>query len=136
MEGIDNDASLVARFRLGGAAILAPGDVEAAGEAALLASGESLRAELLQLPHHGSRTSATPAFLAAVGPVVALAATGTHPRFAYPDPAVARRVRDLPAVMVAQGEEVLSVGWSDRGAFTVGTVRQVRVSRHRGPPRE
>lgn len=136
MEGMDNDASLVARFRLGGAAMLAPGDLEAAGEAALLASGESLRAELLQLPHHGSRTSATPAFLAAVGPVVALAATGTHPRFAYPDPSVARRVRDLPAVMVAQGEEVLSVGWSDSGAFTVGTVRQVRVSRHRGPPRE
>jgi competence protein ComEC len=136
MEGMDNDASLVARFRLGGAAMLAPGDLEAAGEAALLASGESLRAELLQLPHHGSRTSATPAFLAAVGPVVALAATGTHPRFAYPDPSVARRVRDLPAVMVAQGEEVLSVGWSDSGAFTVRTVRQVRVSRHRGLPRE
>jgi competence protein ComEC len=132
MEGIDNDASLVARFRLGGAGLLVAGDIEAPGEASLLASGESLSAELLQLPHHGSRTSSTPDFLTAVGPAVALAATGTHPRFAYPDPAVARRVRDLPAVMVAQGKGMVSVGWSDGGAFTVGTDRQAHVSRRRG----
>jgi competence protein ComEC len=136
MEGADNDASLVARFRLGGAALLVSGDLEATGEAALLASGASLRAELLQLPHHGSRTSATPAFLEAVMPVVAFAAPGTHPRFAYPDQSVARRVRDLHAVMAAQGEGVVSVAWGEHGAFNLGTAREVRVSRHRGAPRE
>ncbi|HVN30464.1 MAG TPA: ComEC/Rec2 family competence protein [Thermoanaerobaculaceae bacterium] len=136
MEGADNDASLVARFPLGGAALLVTGDLEAAGEAALMSSGAALRAELLQLPHHGSRTSTTPAFLEAVMPVVAFAATGTHPRFAYPDHSVARRVRDLPAVMATQEEGVVSVAWGEHGAFTLGTARQVRVSRHRGPARE
>src|SRR3972149_476771 len=98
MEGIDNDASLVARFYVGGARVLFAGDLEATGERSVLAGGESLRAEVLRLPHHGSRTSSTPAFLAAVRPVIALAATGTRPRFAYPDPSVVQRVRALPAV--------------------------------------
>ena len=105
---------------VGGARILFAGDLEAAGETSVLAGGESLRAEVLQLPHHGSRTSSTPAFLAAVRPVIALAATGTHPRFAYPDPSVVQRVRALPAVTVGQGDGVASVGWGDTGPLAVG----------------
>jgi competence protein ComEC len=136
MEGIDNDASLVARFHVGGARMLIVGDLEAAGESSLLAGGESLSAEVLQLPHHGSRTSSTPAFLAAVRPVIALAATGTHPRFAYPDPSVVQRVCALPAVMVRQGQGVASVGWGDTGPLTVGGARPVWVSRQRGADRE
>ena len=131
MEGADNDASLVARFGFGGARVLIAGDVEAAGEGSVLARGESPRAEVLQLPHHGSRTSSTPAFLAAVGPVIALAATGTHPRFAYPDPLVVQRVRALPAVMVGQGEGVGSVWWGDAGPLAVDGASRVCVSRQR-----
>jgi competence protein ComEC len=136
MEGIDNDASLVARLRLGGVGLLIAGDLEAPGETALLATGEPLTAEVLQLPHHGSRTSSTPAFLAAVRPVVALAATGARPRFSYPDPEVAQRVRLLPAVMAAQVEGVQSVGWAEDGPLTVATSREVFVSRRRGTARE
>jgi competence protein ComEC len=132
MEGADNDASLVARFGVGGARVLIAGDLEASGERSVLARGESPRAEVLQLPHHGSRTSSTLPFLAAVGPVIALAATGTHPRFAYPDPLVVQRVRALPAVMVRQGEGEGSVAWDDAGRIAVGGARNVWVSRHRG----
>jgi len=64
---------------------------------------------VLQVAHHGSRSSSTPEFLAAVRPVVTLAATGTRPRFAYPDPSVALRARGLPAVMVGQGLGAASV---------------------------
>ena len=135
MEGIDNDASLVARLHVGGAGLLIAGDLEAAGESSVLAGGESLRAEVLQLPHHGSRTSSTPEFLAAVRPVVTLAATGTRPRFAYPDPSVALRARELPAVMVGQGTGAASLGWDDDGPFVVGGAAEVRVSRERGRTR-
>ncbi len=136
MEGIDNDASLVVRLRLGGVRVLITGDLEAAGETSLLGSGESLRAEVLQLPHHGSRTSSTAGFLAAVGPVVALAVTGTHPRFPYPDPAVVQRARDVPAVLVVQGDGVVSLGWGDTGRLAVGNAKSVWVSRQRGRARE
>jgi competence protein ComEC len=132
MEGADNDASLVARFAVGGARVLIAGDLEASGERSVLARGASPRAEVLQLPHHGSRTSSTQPFLAAVGPVIALAATGTRPRFAYPDPLVVRRVRALPAVLVRQGEGEGSVAWDDAGRIAVGGARNVWVSRQRG----
>ena len=59
----DNDLSLVAVFTVGGKRLLVTGDVEAAGEASVVAGGEDLRAEVLQLPHHGSRTSSTTVLL-------------------------------------------------------------------------
>jgi competence protein ComEC len=136
MEGVDNDASLVVRLHLGGVRLLIAGDLEAAGEASLLGEAEPPRAEVLQLPHHGSRTSSTSAFLAAVRPVVALAVTGTHPRFPYPDPAVAQRARSVPAVMVGQGDGVVSLGWGDSGPLAVRSAESVRVSRKRGQARE
>ncbi|MDD5562339.1 MAG: ComEC/Rec2 family competence protein [Thermoanaerobaculaceae bacterium] len=131
MAGVDNDASLVGRVDLGGPRVVVVGDLEARGEAALLACGDRLDGEVLQLPHHGSRTSSTPAFLAAVRPLIALAATGVRPRFAYPDPGVARRVVGLPAVLVEQGGGAVWVGWDDAGRLTLGPGTPVRVSRGR-----
>jgi competence protein ComEC len=133
MEGIDNDASVAARLSLGGVRVLITGDLEAPGEAAILACGFPLRAEVLQLPHHGSRTSSSQAFLEAVQPVIALAATGVRPRFAYPHPTVARRTLEVPAVLVVQGGGVVIVGWESEGRLTVGTAEPVLVSRRRGP---
>jgi competence protein ComEC len=131
MEGVDNDASLVARVDLGGPRLVIAGDIEARGEAALLAHGGRIEGEVLQLPHHGSRTSSTPAFLAAVRPLIALAATGVRPRFAYPDPGVARRALAIPAVLVAQDGGVVWIGWNDAGPLTVGPGEPVRVARVR-----
>jgi competence protein ComEC len=132
VEGIDNDASLVARLTVGGVAVLVSGDLEAPGERALLASGASVAADVLQLPHHGSRSSSTPAFLAAVRPVVALAATGRRPRFAYPHPLVVGRVVSLPAVLVGQAAREGTVAWAETGRLLVGAHGRVRVARSRG----
>ncbi len=131
MEGIDNDASLVARVDLAGPRLVIAGDLEAAGEALLLARGGRLDGEVLQLPHHGSRTSSTQGFLAAVRPLVALAATGVRPRFAYPEPGVVRRVLALPAVLVEQDGGVVWIGWDDAGPLIVGPGEPVMVSRAR-----
>ncbi|MFI5166605.1 MAG: DNA internalization-related competence protein ComEC/Rec2 [Thermoanaerobaculales bacterium] len=120
MGGVDNDASLVARLTLGAVRLLVTGDLEARGEAALLGSGALLRAEVLQLPHHGSRTSSTAGFLSAVKPLVALAVTGTRPRFAYPDAVVVHRVMAVPAVVVAQAAGAVWVAWAGSGPIVVG----------------
>lgn len=117
----DNDLSLVAVFTLGGKRLLVTGDVEAAGEASVVAGGEDLRAEILQLPHHGSRTSSSSLLLAAVQPRVALAGTGLRPRFAYPDPTVRARVRALPALVLSQTGEVQRLWWNADGAIMIGT---------------
>jgi competence protein ComEC len=70
---------------------LLTGDIEAPDEAEMLARGQVLPSEVLVLPHHGSRTSSTPALIAAVAPRLALAQAGYRNRFGHPHPAVLAR---------------------------------------------
>lgn len=131
----DNNASLVMRASAGGRSVLFTGDLEAPGEAALLATGNTVRADVLQLPHHGSRTSSSAAFLRGVDPVLALAVTGVRPRFAYPDRGVAERVRRLPCVLVSQAGTV-SVGWASGDSLMLAGPQPVWVHPRTGGARE
>jgi competence protein ComEC len=90
-----NDASLVVRVRVNGRAVLLPGDIEAAGEAALTGRDAALRADLLKLAHHGSRTSSTRAFLRAAAPGLAIVAAPLHGRFGMPHPETGQRLEAL-----------------------------------------
>ena len=122
--GADNDSSLVATLGVGGVRVLVCGDLEAAGERALLARGVDLRSDVLQLGHHGSRTSSTRAFLAAVAPRVALAASGTRPRYAYPHAEVRRRARAAGALVLAQTGGISTVHWSGTGEWLMIATRE------------
>jgi competence protein ComEC len=85
-----NDASLVLRVSYGETAFLFPGDVEADGEAAAVARG-GLRADVVKIPHHGSRRSSGAELVAAVAPRLAVASVGRGNRYGFPhDEAVAR----------------------------------------------
>jgi len=87
-----NDASIVLRLNHGDTAFLFTGDVEAAGERALLASGMCLQADVLKVGHHGSRTSSTAAFLDAVSPGVAVITVGSGNQFGHPHGEVLQRL--------------------------------------------
>jgi competence protein ComEC len=87
----DNDGSCVLRITAGGARALLPGDVEAAGEATLLAHAERLDADVLVAPHHGSRTSSSQALVNAVAPRYVVFASGYRNRFGFPAPEVVAR---------------------------------------------
>ena len=68
---------------------LLTGDVERAQEATLVQRwGDSLRSEVLVVPHHGSHTSSGEAFLAAVAPRVAVMQLGYRNRFGHPHPEI------------------------------------------------
>ncbi|MET0333096.1 MAG: DNA internalization-related competence protein ComEC/Rec2, partial [Rhizobacter sp.] len=74
--------------------VLLAGDIERQQEAELLAtSREALRSDVLLVPHHGSRTSSTAAFLEAVAPRIALVQAGYRNRFGHPAPDVMERLR-------------------------------------------
>ena len=60
-----NDNSFVIRLAHGARSILLTGDAESIEEGRLLADGPSLRADILKVGHHGSRTSTTPKTFAA-----------------------------------------------------------------------
>ncbi len=85
------------------------GDIEAAQENDLLKSSINLQADVLLIPHHGSKTSSGSEFLAAVQPQLALAQAGYRNRFGHPAPAVLARYD-------AQGIAVLTS--ADCGAAT------------------
>jgi competence protein ComEC len=86
-----NDESLVLRVGFAGRSVLLPGDVESAGEAALIRG--TPRADVLKIAHHGSRTSSGPAFLAAVAPEIAVISCGSPNPYGHPHPSVLRALR-------------------------------------------
>jgi competence protein ComEC len=87
-----NDLSCVIRVEAGGRVMLLTADIEAPGEALLLADDPArLAAEVLLAPHHGSRTSSTPEFVAAVGARTVIFPVGYRNRFGHPRPDVVER---------------------------------------------
>jgi len=89
-----NDLSCVLRVSAGAHAMLLTGDLERAGESALLARAVGmLRADVLLVPHHGSRTSSSTELLAAVAPRWGVIAAGYGNRFGHPSDEVLERYR-------------------------------------------
>jgi len=93
----DNDNSCVLRVRAGAHTVLLTGDIERRAEAELLEGGHIERADIVVVPHHGSRTSSTPAFVRAVWPRWALVASGHRNRWGFPKPDVVERWRSAGA---------------------------------------
>ncbi len=93
-----NDNSIVVRLSYGERRFLFTGDIEELAEHALVDGGTDLRADWLKVPHHGSRTSSTDAFLDAVQPRLAAVSCGRRNRFGHPHPEVAARydARGIP----------------------------------------
>jgi competence protein ComEC len=87
-----NDRSCVVRVDSAHGSALLTGDLEAKSEAKLLRDNRAaLRADVLVVPHHGSRTSSTPAFIRAVAPAIAVFACGYRNRFGHPRPDIVAR---------------------------------------------
>jgi competence protein ComEC len=92
----ENNASVVLRVDAHNRRILLTGDIEA--EAEIVLADRDLRADVLKVAHHGSRSSTRGAFLDAVQPKVAVISCGRRNLFGHPHPTVleelaARRIR-------------------------------------------
>lgn len=98
-----NDASLVLRVSYGDTAFLFPGDVEREGETAAVALG-GLRADVVKVPHHGSRTSSGPDFAAAVRPRLAVVSAGIANRYGFPHEEAIARWREVGARVLRTAE--------------------------------
>ncbi len=117
-----NDGSCVLRVAAAGGSVLLTGDIERAAESDLVSSSMKIKADVLLVPHHGSRTSSTAAFIAAVSPRWAIVTAGYRSRFGHPHPEVLERYRAAGA----------SVSRTDLdGAVTVVLDNETRVAAER-----
>lgn len=80
----ENDRSLVLLAESGTRRVLLTADVEAAGEAWLVASGWPLHADVEVVPHHGSKSSSSARFVQAVSPAVAVVSVGARNPYGHP----------------------------------------------------
>jgi competence protein ComEC len=121
-----NLASVIVSVRYGAVRFLLVGDAEAPEERWLLgrvAAGDlapdALRADVLKVAHHGSRTSSTAAFLDAVRPRLGLVSVGAGNSYQLPNDDVLRRLRDYGAEVLRTDEWGAIVVRSDGRTLTV-----------------
>ena len=88
-----NPKSCVLQIEANGERLLLTGDIDTAAERALLDSPLAVTTDWLQSPHHGSRSSSSPALLAALQPAAALISRGQGNAFGHPHPTVMARYR-------------------------------------------
>jgi competence protein ComEC len=89
-----NALSVTTRLSFGDTAIMLTGDLDQESEEILLKTPQNLQAEILKLGHHGSDTSSSEEFLAAVSSQIAVVSAGKDNSFGHPKPAVLERVKD------------------------------------------
>jgi competence protein ComEC len=86
-----NDHSCVLLIEGAGGRLLLTGDIASDTEPRVAAAMGPGAAPVLQVPHHGSRTSSSTAFIAALKPELAIVSAGWHNRFGHPRPEVLQR---------------------------------------------
>lgn len=104
----ENNDSLVLRVRYGARAFLLTGDAEAEAENEMLQQPELLRADVVKAGHHGSRTSSTPAFVAATQAQYVVASVGLASPFGHPHAEVVARWRAAGAQFWTTGARGLT----------------------------
>jgi len=99
-----NNDSIVLRLQLGDRALLLTGDIEMAGENAMLQANENLRADVVKVAHHGSKTSSTAPLIAATQPRFAVISVGQTSIFGHPNKEVVERWKTSGAQVLTTGQ--------------------------------
>jgi competence protein ComEC len=120
-----NDSSCVVRVETRAGSLLLTGDIEARAEAVLMAIG-NLDADVVVVPHHGSQTSSTSAFVRAVAPQAAIVSAGHNNRWGFPKPDVSRRWLDAGADVLVTGDlGAIDIAFALEGV-QISALRQMR----------
>lgn len=134
--GEGNNASCVLQVTAQGGRVLLSGDIEKQAERQLLLDNRLQPVELLVVPHHGSRTSSTAAFIDALRPAHAVFTSGYLNRYGFPKPDVVARYKERKTAIWITGEEGAMVfEVNDEGASPRLLYRQESGKYwHRKPP--
>ncbi|MDO6775298.1 DNA internalization-related competence protein ComEC/Rec2 [Shewanella sp. 3_MG-2023] len=100
----DNNQSCVVHIDDGNKSVLLAGDIEKQTEQRLIQSGSLLDADILLVPHHGSRTSSSAEFIAAVNPSEAIFTAGFANQYGFPKHDVVERYKTHGVTTLVSGE--------------------------------
>ena len=116
-----NDTSIVLRVDYGSTSFLLTGDMEADAERDLVNTGANLKADVLQVGHHGSSTSTSYIFLNSVLPEMGVISCGVNNKYGHPHEETLSILRDA-GVDVYRTDLLgtITIG-SDGQNYTVGT---------------
>jgi len=123
-----NNDSLVLRLSCGRNAFLLTGDVERPIERWMLGENEIQHADVLKIPHHGSRTSSTEQFVQAVSPEFAVISVGFENSYGHPNREVLDRLRAHGAMILRTDQDGLITIRGDGHRLQVKTNRDMRGS--------
>ncbi|MFT3745928.1 MAG: ComEC/Rec2 family competence protein [Pyrinomonadaceae bacterium] len=108
----DNDSSVVLRLIYGSRSILLTGDIEQRAERELGDGNTLLKADVVKVPRHGSRTSSTAAFVEQIAAKYAVISVGRTSPFGHPHAEVVERWRAAGSIVSTTGA---------RGTITIST---------------
>ena len=114
-----HDTMLVSRLDYGSASLLLTGDMEASLEKKLIFYHAPLRADILKVGHHGSKTSSSDELLAAVSPQAAIISVGKNNRYGHPNQEVLDRFASLHIPVYRTDIAGTAKIQSDGGAFMI-----------------
>ena len=126
----DNDNSCVLRVQAGHHTVLLTGDIERLAEAEIVEHGRLAHAEIVLVPHHGSRMSSTASFVTATRPRWALVPSGHRNRWGFPKPDVVERWQSAGAKVLV-GSATGAIEFELHPQRPIAPPRLWRPSRHR-----
>ena len=101
------------------------GDVEREDEAGLIHAAAPLTADIVKVPHHGSKTSSTADFIAAVAPKVAVVSDGEANPFGHPAPGTVERYAEAGVRLLRTDRDGAVTSITDGRSMNVTTFAEL-----------
>ena len=111
-----NDTSIISKLVFGSHSLLFTGDITKAVEQKLVSQGINLRADVLKVPHHGSKYSSSEAFLAAVSPNTAVIQVGVKNSYGHPTKEALSRLQSTGSQIFRTDKNgLIKIDFTDEG---------------------
>ena len=123
-----NDDSLVLRLEDGSVRFLLAGDIQKKVEQRLVKENAGITADFLKVPHHGSKTSSTPDFVAAVAPKVVVVSAGEANPFGHPAPGTIERYAQAGVRLLRTDRDGAVTAITDGHGLTVTTFAESHLN--------